>query len=240
MSMFDFLKVKEFKSQISELQARNALLDKTIAEIGALDAVQRKAMIIKLDEEIDLKNNTKESILNDIQKNVQSLDDLRDQLVVTEEEILLQSFGLYTPRYDFVHSDEYKENLDKIRSSQKDMIKNGTAATGNMNWTVNGKASEGKKMVKDMQKLLIRAFNSECESSVSKVRYNNFDASKKRITTAHEAISKLGRVMNVSITPQYYQLKIEELHLAFEYQLKKQEEKEEQKRLREQMREEAV
>ena len=47
--------------------------------------------------------------------------------------------------------------------NEEDMIKAGAAVTGNMNWTVNGSKSEGKKMVKDMQKLLLRAFNSECD-----------------------------------------------------------------------------
>lgn len=45
--------------------------------------------------------------------------------------------------------------------------------------------------------------------------------------------------MEISITPSYYRLKIEELYLAFEYQRKKQEEKEAQKEARAMMREEA-
>lgn len=45
--------------------------------------------------------------------------------------------------------------------------------------------------------------------------------------------------MNVSIEPAYYLLKIDELRLALEYQIKKQEEKEDQKRIREELREQA-
>ena len=41
--------------------------------------------------------------------------------------------------------------------------------------------------------------------------------------------------MEVSIQPKYYRLKIEELHLAFEYAQKKQQEKEEQKEFLEEM-----
>ena len=108
-----------------------------------------------------------------------------------------------------------------------------------MNWTVNGNASKGKKMVADMQKLLLRAFNSECDDVIEHVKYNNIEASEKRITTSREAISKLGTIMEVSIQPKYYRLKIEELHLAFEYAQKKQQEKEEQKEARARMREEA-
>ena len=94
-------------------------------------------------------------------------------------------------------------------------------------------------MVKDMQKLLLRAFNSECDELVDKVKYNNYDKAHARMTKSCEAISKLGAMMGVSITTQYYKLKTDELRLALEYRLKKQQEKEEQKAIREQMREEA-
>ena len=94
-------------------------------------------------------------------------------------------------------------------------------------------------MVKDMQKLLLRAFNSECDEVVNKVKYNNFDSAVKRITSSYEAVSKLGKIMDVAITRNYYNSKIDELTLAFEYRSKVQEEKEIQKEIRAQMREEA-
>lgn len=111
--------------------------------------------------------------------------------------------------------------------------------TGAANWTVNGDSRQGQKMVKDIQKLLLRAFNGECDEFVSKVKYNNYDTYKKRIETSCNAISKLGKIINVAITDNYKKLKLDELTLAFEYAQMKQKEKEEQKALRDQMREEA-
>ena len=163
----------------------------------------------------------------------------KGQLVETNEEVLMQSFGLYTPRYSFMNADEYKARLLEIRAEQKDMVKNKTAVSGNTNWTVNNSESKGRKMVSDMQKLLLRAFNSECDDVIEHVKYNNIEASEKRITSSRDAISKLGSIMDVSVQPKYYRLKIEELHLAFEYAQKKQQEKEEQKEARARMREEA-
>lgn len=161
------------------------------------------------------------------------------ELIETREEVMLQSFGLYQPRYSFMNSDEYKSRLLEIRAKQKDMIKAKTAATGATNWTVNGNATQGKKMVADTQKLLLRAFNSECDDVIEHVKYSNIESSEKRITSSRDAISKLGNLMSISISPQYYRLKIEELYLAFEYQQKKQVEKEEQKEARARLREEA-
>lgn len=173
------------------------------------------------------------------EQEVQKLDALRAQLVQTEEELNLQSFGVYKPRYDLMRADEYRARLLEIRAQQKEMIKAKTAVTGLTNWTVNNNAAQGRKMVSDMQKLLLRAFNSECDDVIEHVRYSNLEASEKRITSSKDAISKLGTIMGISITPGYYRLKIEELYLAFEYRQKKQEEKEEQKEARARMREEA-
>ena len=107
-----------------------------------------------------------------------------------------------------------------------------------MNWTVNGSASKGKKMVQDMQKLLLRAFNVECDDIVETVKISNVDRAKERIISTSQQISKLGSMMSISISQQYINLKIQELLLALDYQQKKQEEKERIRELKEQEREE--
>ncbi|WP_417400041.1 DUF4041 domain-containing protein [Hominenteromicrobium sp.] len=163
----------------------------------------------------------------------------RQQIYDLDEAVMLQDFGLYQPKYEMKNSEAYKERLTSIRQQQKDLVKTGNAVTGNSNWMVNGSKAQGNKMVKDMQKLLLRSFNSDCDSVIEKVKYNNYDSAFKRITASANAITKLGSIMNVAITTKYYQLKCEELSLALEYQIKKQEEKEAQKAARAQMREEA-
>lgn len=163
----------------------------------------------------------------------------QQQLISTESEIEVQEFGLYKPQFDFANALDYKEELAKIRARQKDLIKNKAAVTGNTDWTVNGNKAKGKKMVSDTQKLLLRAFNTECDEVIGKVKYTNFDASLNRIIKASEAISNLGTIMNISVTKAYLDSKIKELRLAFEYQQKKQEEKEAAKEARAEQREQA-
>ena len=220
MSLFGIKEKKEIerlKSQMSPEQLELADLNATIEK--------QQALVQQLSAEAENLE--------------QHVSDLKQQVVETEENILMQSFGLYQPRYQFMKADEYKARLLEIRASQKDMIKDKTAVTGNTSWTVNGNASKGKKMVSDMQKLLLRAFNAECDDVIEHVKYNNIESSEKRITSSRDSISKLGQLMDIAITPRYYKLKIEELYLAFEYQQKKQQEKEEQKEARARMREEA-
>lgn len=234
MSLFG----KKEKEEIARLNAEmQSLRDAMSSESRTLDDINREIKASR--EELARVQENLESRNSELKDALEELQQAKDQLIETNEEVLMQSFGLYTPRYAFMNADEYKAHLLEIRAKQKDMIKAKTAVSGNMNWTVNGNASKGKKMVSDMQKLLLRAFNSECDDVIEHVKYNNIEASEKRITASREAISKLGTIMEVSIQPQYYRLKIEELHLAFEYAQKKQQEKEEQKEARARMREEA-
>lgn len=181
----------------------------------------------------------KERLEKEIDKRTSKIDALKKEAVFFEDAITFQEFGLYTPRYDFVTSEEYKEELDRIRDAQKKLIKNDKAIIGATTWTVNGSKSKGNKMIADMKKLFLRAFNSDCEDVISKVKYNNFDMSLKKIHQSANSIEKLGKSMSLQITQKYIDWKEEELTLAFEYQQKKQEEKEAQKAAKAEMREAA-
>jgi len=103
---------------------------------------------------------------------------------------------------------------------------------------VSGSRVEGKRMVKQQSKLMLRAFNGECDSAIAKVSWSNIGTMEARISKAFDAINKLGSTSVISITTRYFDLKLEELRLEFELQEKIHEEKEEQKKIREQMREE--
>lgn len=167
------------------------------------------------------------------------IEETKKKLVILDEEVLAQEVGLYRPQYDFASSLDYKEELENIRSIQKQLQKNNHAVTGNTDWQVNGSASAGRKMVTDTQKLLLRAFNNECDHIISNVKYTNFDASLDRIYKSAETISKLGTVMHIAITYEYINAKVKELRLAFEYAQKKQQEKEDLKAARAEQREQA-
>jgi len=222
----------EICHEITDLQAQHTELENTYTE-------KERNLINQFTNKESEYINKKASFEGELSSLQTQIDNKKKCLVQMDEEILLQEFGVYKPKYSFATSEQYKARLLKIRQDQKELIKNDRATTGNMNWTVNNNAVQGKKMVKDMQKLLLRAFNCECDEVIDKVKFNSFDSSAKRITSSYEAISKLGQIMQVSITKQYYDSKIDELTLALEYAAKKQEEKELQKELRAQEKEAA-
>lgn len=211
----------EFAHQkVMQEQKLKEQYDKYMSEI-----TKQKSLIVAYNDEINELNST--------------IKGLKKSIITFSDEILVQDFGLYEPRYSFLNADSYKAELTNIRNMQKAMIKDGSAVSGSADWQVNGSVVRGRKMIKDMQKLLLRAFNSECDEIINKVKYNNFDSSVKKMERSFNAIAKLGVTMAISITSDYYDLKIQELQLALEYQIQKQREKEQKAELRAQQREEA-
>lgn len=245
MGFIDIFKGKQYKAELEDLQQKHEDLQ-TLMTPEMQDAFALQSKIRELEKEIANQNNQISKLQKEISKRETSINKLdqtisekKSEIIWLDDEILVQEFGLYQPQFDFANSLDYKEKLAEVRARQKDLIKDKKAVSGATNWTVNGNASQGKKMVSDTQKLLLRAFNSECDELVSKVKYTNFDASLNKIHKSAEAISKLGTTMDIAITKKYLDLKVKELRLAFEYQQKKQEEKEEQKAARAEMREAA-
>lgn len=162
---------------------------------------------------------------------------LKEEVQLLEENLEDISFGLYKPHFAFGTPDEYKAALQAIRDKGRAAIKEGQAAVCPVNWSVGNDARAGAKMVKHNIKMVLRAFNGECEGALADVSWNNVTRMEERIRKAFEAINKLGEVLQVSITSSYLQLKLDELHLAFEYEQKKHQEREEQRHLREEQRE---
>jgi len=160
------------------------------------------------------------------------------ELASVEEALDIQSFGFYSPKYGFEEVAQYVARLATIRAEQKRLITDDLAAPCDTTWTVGGSKAEGKKMVRQQAKLMLRAFNGECDAAIAKVKYDNVTTLEERLRKAFEQINKLGEVQRVFVSARYFDLKMAELHLVHEHREKVQEEKEEQKRIREQMKEE--
>lgn len=234
MGIMDFFKAKEnkrLKQEVDELRSLLTPEQKSIKDISAC--------LLELQEK-------KEKLVNQVEKLNVEISDLTNQknmkkkeLINLDEESLMQDFGLYQPKYDFATSEQYKIKLDDLRKKQKQMIKDKTAVSYSTNWTVDGSKAKGTKMTNDNIKQILRSFNTECENAIDRVKFNNIDSMKKRIEKSFESLNKLNETIHIQLKQSFLNLKIEELYLAYEYQVKKQEEKEEQKRIREELREQA-
>lgn len=245
MGILDALNANQYKTELELLKIRYQDKESELAELKQKNQDQQtelnelKLQYRLLQNEVDSLKNAVSYRQAEIDQLDQDIQQKKQEIIWLDEEILVQEFGIYTPKYDFATALDYKEALAEIRQNQKNLIKSNQAVTGNTQWTVNGNLAKGKKMVSDTQKLLLRAFNLECDELVAKVRYTNFDASLERIYKSADSITKLASLMNISITQSYLSAKVKELRLAFEYQLKKQQEAEEQKIARAEQREQA-
>ena len=234
MGILDLFKAKENNELKEEIKELKKLLNPEQQEIANLVKEIDKLKIEKdkISKEVDKLFSKKQELSNKIKLK-------KKDLILLDDEILMQEFGLYKPIYDFESSEKYKQAIDNLRVVQKEMIKNKSAVIYSNNWTVDGSKAKGRKMTNDNIKQIIMAFNIECDNLIVKVKYNNIQSSQKRIEKTFERLNKLNESNQVRLTSKYLECKLSELKLVHEYQVKKQEEKEEQKRIREELREEA-
>lgn len=260
MGLLDFLKKKEL-AEIKRLDDLIKEKDKQIEALrqyeGIVDADNLIGQKLKnCEEEIqakrtqfDQEKSSLEHEISELQKKIDELtqkykqgfetyENLKKETEIYRETLDLAEYGFYEPYFKFDTSEEYKQNILFIRDRQKSMIKSGTAVCGGENIMWNNSLSQGQAMVKKEKKLILRAFNGECDSLIADVEWNNITKMQDRIEKSYLAINKLYEKQGIYISHSYKQLKLDELHCAFEYKDKKHDEKEEQRAIREQMREE--
>jgi len=205
-----------------------------------LTAVRNKLEQAKREQqEFDSEDERRRAKLNEeYERALTVYKDLKKEISLLEENLEDISFGLYKPHFTFQTAEEYKTALENLRNQERQLIHDGRAAVCPIQWTVSGSKKEGERMVKLHEKLLLRAFNGECEAAVANVSWSNVTKMEERIRKAFEAVNKLGDVEKVSVTQDYLKLKLDEVRLAHESEAKRYQEREEQRRIREQIREE--
>lgn len=151
--------------------------------------------------------------------------------------------GFYTYSHRLDSSTTYKDQLLSIQAELKSHIKLGTAIEAAEGFIYNNSLAKGRRMVQDLSKLMLRAYNAEAENCVRVVRASSLDSAVRRLERCVAAIEKQGAMMEMKISPSFHALRVRELELTVDYLMKKQEEKEaereERARLREQRRAEA-
>ncbi|HAD79362.1 MAG TPA: DUF4041 domain-containing protein, partial [Flavobacteriaceae bacterium] len=73
--------------------------------------------------------------------------------------------------------------------------------------------AKGRAATNKYIKLLLRAFNGECDALLGKVKWNNINQIKERIKKSFTALNKLGEGQQVRITNDYLELKLKEIIL---------------------------
>jgi hypothetical protein len=225
----DVVRVRdEARQQAAAIQAA---AQKKVATL--LAQAESRAIAVRADAEQQLRQT--QSQLNEL---LIRLRDTQDQVVQTEELALLQEAGIYEYRHPLADAVAYKAKLADLKDQIKDSVRNGSAVLASTSWTVNGSAAEGRKMVRDFSKLMLRAYNAEADNCVRSMRPHRLSSSIERLNKSRETIARLGNTMSIGISDEFHGMRVRELELTADYLAKTEEEKERIRAERERQRDE--
>ena len=216
----------EARAVKQKLQAENAALQEEVATAKAAHAA-----FLKEDQE------KRTGLEEQYRRASDKYKELKSEIALVEESLEDISFGFYAPHFAFDTAEEYKAEVKAVRDRQRELIRQNSATHTAEEWTVGGSRAEGKKMERQYSKVMLRAFNGECDAAVAKVSWNNVTKIEQRVEKAYADINKLGAVVKMSLTQAYLKEKLNEVRLTHEYEDKKYRDREEQREQRQQMRE---
>jgi hypothetical protein len=169
----------------------------------------------------------------------EQLEDVRLQNEMLERGVeALHDVGIYTYRHPLESAVAYQDALASINGQVKTMIAEGRAIQASTRFTFDNSLAKGRKMTADLAKLMLRAYNAEAENCVRYVKAGNLTAAERRLDGAAKSIARYAAMMEMHIDPEYHALRLRELQLTADFQMKVQEEKEEQREERARLREE--
>jgi hypothetical protein len=234
---------RELAGEVQELRTHLHATREQIERLGALPVLELEARRAKLEREIA---DQEARIARAWSEGAAALETLKRQLkearqaiVETEDMALLQEVGVYHYRHPLSDAVAYEKELADIENRVKAMArKDGGAVLATSDWTVNGSAMAGQKMVRDFSKLMLRAFNAEADNLVRGLKPYKLDGAIDRLNKVTETIERLGKTMETRISQSYHQLRVRELELTSDFLQKKDEEKEAERLERERLREE--
>lgn len=164
-------------------------------------------------------------------------------IIELDDQRILQDVGIYRYHHPLENAAAYKDRLRVLDAQVDEVVKAGRAVLAADLFTFDGSLAKGRRMVGDLSKLMLRAYNAEADNCVRSLRSGNVSTATKRLDSAVAAIEKLGTIMEMRVNPEYHALRVAELELTADYQMKVEEERgrarEQRDLLREQRRAEA-
>ncbi|MGW7681642.1 DUF4041 domain-containing protein [Kribbella sp. NPDC054772] len=220
------------------LEQENEQLRGLVEQLGGMDALTIAAETDRLRGELDQVRSAVSSARLDVANAQAELAAVRQGIIETNEVATLQEVGLYEYSHPLQDAVAYKARLSDLKDRYKVLARGDGAVTATTDWQVNNSARAGAKMVREVSKLMLRAYNAEADNCVRTVRPHRRAASVERLTKARETIARLGQSMSIRISEDYHALRVEEVLLTADYLSKVDEEKERIRAQREQQREE--
>jgi len=100
-------------------------------------------------------------------------------------------FGLFEePQYLHETSERYKAEIDQVRASQREMVRDRLAVETPDDIEVEGSSQKGKSILDGQTRMMLRAFNIECDFLIEKVSPSNFARTLDRIEKIADALER--------------------------------------------------
>lgn len=203
---------------------KDEVLENKIQKLNQEISVQ-KAKLADLKGQIKIANEIA-SLDAELSQRKSELSAIQNEILLANDSFELQEFGFFERQYKFSDSTKYKEALDNLRNHQKDLVRSGQAGRIIVPMLLNDNKSKGRAMQNQLIKAAIRGFNGEADALLVKVTVSNVEKKIQALKQAFQQLNKMYSRNQIEITIPYLNLKIEELSLAAEFELQKQEEKE--------------
>jgi hypothetical protein len=235
--------VDQLRGEAQELRQQRDAMQDQLRRLGALTVLDLEAQRADLEREIAEQRAQLDQQRSDAEAAVSTLkaqlDDARKSIVATEDLALLQEAGVYQYRHPLTDVVAYESELAELEGEIKEMnLKDGGAIVATSDWKVNGSAAEGRKMVRDFSKLMLRAFNAEADNLVRGLKPYKREGAIERLEKVAKTIERLGTTMKIRISTPYLQCRTRELELTADFLQKEAEQKEIERVERERLREE--
>lgn len=220
-------KYQEIYAETRELQALHGR-EKELSD-SIQSQMQKAGSIKKVILHLETKRDTQEALLHEL---MIKLD------LYTQIEGFVDQGHFEMPEYLYETSERFAEEIKLIREKQRRMISDKSAVHFPKTTTVSDDPSTNKRILEGQSKLMLTAFNIECDKLIGQVKPSTFPSALERIEKLANSLEKSAGSLACGFDIDYVKLKFEECRLQFQFTLKKQDEVEEQRAIRDQIREE--
>ncbi|MCL1090780.1 DUF4041 domain-containing protein [Shewanella profunda] len=232
------------ESIIAATETAKLELDKINEETAELQALKGQDNVLKqsIQEQqatLESTTSTLDELNSSIEKGELELEELMGDLDLYSRLDEYTAHGHFEmPKYLYETSTRFAEEIKDVRQQQKDMIKDKTAITFPESTVISNDKSFNNSILNGQIKLMLTAFNIECDLLIGKVSPSSFGRTLERIEKLANTLEKSAATLECGFNIDYIELKFEECKLQYQYTLKKQEEVAEQQLIKEQIREE--
>jgi len=236
------------KRENVELKNRIARLEQLLANLGSEGIAAMQNYQIQLSQELtQLEQNHQHATqkfeqMRDIastklEKLQTKMEQLDAEIIDARDTLRLQGFGWFEFENPAEASVQLEQALKETRDRARKLVSNKKAVTTATSFTFNNSAYKGRRFMNRMSKLALRSYNAEVENAIVKLKAGRLGTGKKRLVKAKEQVERMGNMIDLRISDEYHELRMEELRLAAQHleakKAAKEAEREERARLRE-------